>query len=284
MSTLPPPPAIEASPVQRVIFLNRLEMNEEGMSFAEPSFPGHHIQLSESGVLQVETCGRCFEVGPGGLMWLHNDEEFRYRVVQAPRRFYVLSFHAPTLPPPPYEARCLSLSRDRIVPRFQTLLDTWRNRDVPPLLRTFRVHAALGQILSDVMTHIARTVPINQEVALWWRVETEIRQNLHRPIGVREMARWVNRSPATITRACERAVRIPPRERVRLIRMNMARGLIWMTSMSISQVADRVGYSRVQELSREYHKTWRITPLEDRARFPAIYERVFGMPYTTERG
>jgi len=276
------PVSVDASPVRRVIFLTRLEMKEAGFSFVEPSFPGHHIQVNESGRLHVETCGRTFEIGPGGLMWLHNDEEFRYRVLEAPRRFYVLNFHAPTLPPPPFEARCVTLPGRRIVPRFRALLQAWRNTTVPPMLRLLRVHSLLLQVLADVSAHMEKSVPLHQEVTLWWQIEAELRKDLSRPIDVQQMGRWVDRSAATITRACERAVGVSPAQRLKLLRLSMARGLLWMTGLSVSQVADRVGYSRVQELSREYRRKYHVTPTEDRERFPRVYEEVFGMPYSCD--
>ncbi len=282
---LPPPasearPVVEASPIEHVIFLNRLEMKEEGFQCSEPSFPGHHFQLSVSGRMQVETCGRRFEVGPGGLLWFHNDEEFEYRLLEAPRVFYVLNFIAPTLSPPAYEARCLTLPKKRIIARFNSLLRTWQDTATPSLVRLLRVHAGLLHLLDDVITHIQATVPLDQDVALWWQIEHELRKDWTRPISVRWMSQLVGRSPATITRACRRAVGRPPLDRVRQIRLNMARGLIWMSTLSMSEIAGRLGYPRVQELSRDYSHQWRVTPTEDRRRFPEIYERVFGMPYT----
>ncbi len=275
------PNPVDASPIQRVIFLNRLEMTKMGYTFSEPSFPGHHIQVNESGWLHVETSGRTFEVGPGGLMWLHNDEEFAYRVVKAPRVFYVLNFLAPSLPPPPFEARCVALPRAHIVSRFQSLLRVWRDTTMPPLLRLFRVQSLLLQALAEVTTHIERTVPLHQEVALWWRIEKEIRSNWSRSVSVLWMSQLVQRSPATVTRACRRATGKAPLERVRQIRTQMARGLVWMSTLSMSEIAFQLGYRRVQDLSRDYHHVWRVTPTEDRKRFPEIYQRVFGMPYTS---
>ena len=93
------------------------------------------------------------------------------------------------------------------------------------------------------------------------------------------MGQWVGRSPATVMRACHRAVGVPPLERVRKIRLNMARGLVWMSPLSMSEIAYRLGYSRVQELSRDYRHLWQVTPTEDRKRFPRVYQRVFGMPF-----
>jgi transcriptional regulator GlxA family with amidase domain len=111
-----------------------------------------------------------------------------------------------------------------------------------------------------------------------------LRKNLHRPVSLRLMSQLVKRSPTTITRACRRAVGTSPRKRVKEMRLQMARGLIWMSRLSFKEIAFRVGYARVQELSRDYHKKFGLTPTRDRKEFPTTYKRVFGLPYTTGSG
>ncbi len=81
----------------------------------------------------------------------------------------------------------------------------------------------------------------------------------------------------------------PPRFEHRFFRvpswdiLSMARGLVQMSRLTFSEIAERVGYGRVHELSRDYHKQFGVTPTADRAQYPRIYQREFGLPFTTDR-
>ena len=121
-----------------------------------------------------------------------------------------------------------------------------------------------------------------QETALWWQVETDLRKDLRRPVNLRTMSESVNRSRATITRSCQFAVGMSPMKRLKQMRLSMARGLVQMSRLTISDIAERVGYVRVHELSRDYHKQFGVTPTEDREQYPRIYRREFGMPFTSD--
>jgi AraC-like DNA-binding protein len=278
------PRRVAASPVKKILFAARFHLRRLHDPHIEPTFPGHHIQLTKRGRVQIATCGREHEVGPGGVLWFHEDEEFSARLRAGPWVFYNVSFVAPSLPPPGFEARYQARRVRSIVPRFEALHRTWLNLSWPPLERTLRVHAALLEVLAEMTGAAHKGIQVDQEAALWWHVEDASRKNLHRSISLRQMCQLVNRSPKTIARSCKRAVGMSPKQRVKLIRLQMARGLIFMSKLSFKEIATRVGYAREQELSRDYRHKWGVTPTEDRKRFPKTYRRVFRLPYTTEVG
>lgn len=56
--------------------------------------------------------------------------------------------------------------------------------------------------------------------------------------------------------------------RVKRLRLSYARGLVLYSPLSLTDIALRVGYGRVQELSRDYRQHFGITPREDRQRGP----------------
>jgi transcriptional regulator GlxA family with amidase domain len=62
-------------------------------------------------------------------------------------------------------------------------------------------------------------------------------------------------------------------KRVKELRMSYARGLVLYSQMSMTEIALRVGYGRVQELSRDYHRRFGRTPREDRRAGPD-YQRL----------
>jgi transcriptional regulator GlxA family with amidase domain len=275
------PKWVGASPIRKVVFVARFEVREQGRSNTEYSFPGHHIQLTRRGRARIASCGRCHEVGPGGVLWFHNDEDFSILVRDVPWAFCNVSFLAPTLPPPDFAGRFQTRKPERILPLYDALYHTWTNLTLPPLQRLFRVHAALLEFLAELTNQAQNRIRVDQEAALWWKLETQLRTNLHRPIDLRRMSRLVNSSPTTIRRACQRATGKSPRKRINEMRLEMARGLIWMSELSFKEIASRVGYARVQELSRHYHRRFGVTPTQDRREFPRIYRRVFRLPYTT---
>ena len=78
------------------------------------------------------------------------------------------------------------------------------------------------------------------------------------------------------------SVGVSPLRRLNQLRLSMAHGLVILSNLSISEIADRVGYPRVHELSRDYHKHFGATPTEHREQYPKVYEREFGLPLQAE--
>jgi AraC-like DNA-binding protein len=276
------PTLVERSPVERVLVVARLEWKERDFTYNEASWPGHQLQLVERGGVHIGSGGRSYEVGPGTVMWFYDNEDVHGRVFDAPWRFYSVNFLAPNLPPPSFERRFIRLPLQRILPRFEALRGAWTDTRVPPLVRLFTIQARLLDILAEVTTPGQLAVRVGQETAVWWQVEAELRKDLRRAIDVSWMSQLVGRSAATITRSCRQAVGISPLKRVKQMRMSMARGLVWMSKLTFTEIAERVGYARVHEFSRDYHKYFGATPTEDRERFPRIYKREFALPYTSE--
>lgn len=275
------PTLVDGSPIQKVFIVAYLKRKERGFTYNEPSWPGHQIQLVERGRLHIESGGRSYEAGPGTVMWFYDNEDVHGRVLDAPWVFYSINFLAPTLPPPSFERRFI-VPKKGVIRRFEALYTAWMNTRVPPLIRLFAIQARLLDILQEVTTPGQLAVRVGQETALWWHVETELRKEMSRPIDVQLMSQLVKRSPATITRSCRQAVGISPLKRVKQVRMSMARGFVWMSKLTFTEIADRVGYPRVHEFSRDYHRRFGVTPTQDRERFPKIYKREFLLPFTSE--
>jgi transcriptional regulator GlxA family with amidase domain len=52
--------------------------------------------------------------------------------------------------------------------------------------------------------------------------------------------------------------------RLKQLRLDVARGLVQKSSQSLSAIAQQVGYGRVHEFSRDYHKLFSLAPSHDR--------------------
>ena len=98
------PAPVEGSLLERIVLADRITRRWQG-EYQATSLPGHLVQLTTAGRAVHECEGRTFEVGPGLVVWFHQDEEVRVRVTSAPWSFYTVNFVAPHVPPPPLDRR-----------------------------------------------------------------------------------------------------------------------------------------------------------------------------------
>lgn len=277
----PSPTIVEGPTIEKIVFVSRFE-RRKGFSYEVDSCPGHQINVVRAGCSAEECGGRRYESRVDTGAWYHEAERLRGRVTEAPWVFYSINFIAPSLPPPSFEKRFFRLPNKAVLGCCEDLLKAWQDTAVPRLARFFRAKAHLLQMLAALITPAQQAAHFGQETALWWQLETELRKDLRRSVNLRTMGQFVNRSRATITRSCQLAVGMSPMKRLKQMRLSMARGLVQMSRLTISEIAARVGYVRVHELSRDYHKQFGVTPTEDREQYPKIYQRLFGMPFTTD--
>lgn len=262
--------------VERVVLVDHIVRKQRGLSQTTGSLPGHLVQLTICGRAHHESAGRVFDVEPGLVAWFHQDEEIRVQVTETPWSFLTVNFLGSHLPAPPFDARVRHASPD--TPRlFQELLESWRDRAAPTLIRHIRVMARLLDLLADVLPSETTPFSVDPMAQVWWEVEAKARGRLHERLELADLCRIGGRSARTLYRACHRAAGMAPMKRIKKIRLSMARGLVLYSSINISEVAYRVGYERVQELSRDYRLHVGRTPMEDRAAGPD-YRRTRSLP------
>jgi AraC-like DNA-binding protein len=262
--------------VESVIFCGQLGPQPTGHAFKATSLPGHLIHIVTHGRVQQECNGREYFLRPGTVIWYHEDELVRGRVVDGPWIWYSVSFIAPTLPPPGYTQREFFPPLRKVVRPFISMLSAWQNHSLPPLLRTIQVHAALLeilQVLGGIQENSGEAAApssspafgkLDPRARLWWELETKLRRTLEQKIDLALMEKLSGRSAATIARSCLFAVGVPPLKRIKQVRMSLARGLVQRSELSISQIATQIGYGRVHEFSRDYHKHFGIPPTAHR--------------------
>lgn len=256
-------PVVGPPVIERVLLCDLHERPQVGQRHASSSLPGHLIQLHVDGETTHEVNGRQYIIKPGRLIWFHEDELVRITVRRAPWRFYTLNFIATALSPPPFEDRVRTVGA-KVRRRFEGLLKTWRDTTVTPAVREMRVQAQLLQLLADLSAGRGEPFNMDPSAQLWWELETQLRRDLSQPIDLAQMEELTGRSAATIARSCRAAVNMPPVKRIKQVRLSLARGLVLRSDLRMTTIAERVGYGRVHEFSRDYRKHFGIAPTADR--------------------
>lgn len=265
MSQISSPDSIPASPIQAILLVAKFERHKAHQQFQATSLPGHLLQLIVAGEVRQVCNGREYELHPGNLIWYHEDEFVRGKTRRVPWVFYSVNFIAPTLPPPPFEAR-LFTNCGSLRPLFEQLLHAWLNTMQTPLARGFHAHSALHSLLAALDTPAQRPYHIDPGAQLWWELESDYRKDLRRPISLALLAERAHASPATIARSCHYAVGLPPLKRLKHVRLSLARGLVLRSQFSIKEIAEQTGYARIHEFSRDYRKHFSLPPTADRLR------------------
>jgi AraC-like DNA-binding protein len=263
MSQISSPTPTGPSPIQDILLVEKFERRRTGFRFAATSLPGHLLHFTVSGEVKQECNGREYVLRPGSVIWYHEDESVRGKVLGAPWVFYSVNFIAPALPPPPFEQR-LYAGLKTLHPHFQELLRVCREPRQPSMERSFLAHAALLRILAALARPMQKPYGVDPRARLWWELETECRRDLKRPLNMAWMTQHAHASPATIARSCKYALGMPPLKRIKQVRLSLARGLVLRSRLSMKEIAERTGYPRIHEFSRDYRKYYGKPPTADR--------------------
>lgn len=263
-------PTLEGGLIESVALVDKLTRTSVGR-YVGTTLPGHLLHVVVEGEVLQEISGRHYRLTPGMAVWYHEDETVYGNIVRVPWTFYTASFCARRLAPPPYEHRVWPVT-PRAVDVFQSLLDAWRDETASPTTRHLRVFSRLMELLLELQPSMSGAENAGAGTHLWWDLETKLREDLSRPIDIRLLEKLSGRSQRSIIRACHLAVGMPPMRRVKRLRLSYARGLVLYSELSLTDIALRVGYGRGQELSRDYHQHFGVTPREDRQRGPDYRE------------
>jgi len=259
-------PPIEGGLIQGVILVDHL-VRPAISTYQAPSLPGHLMHFVTEGEVEQEINGQRQHLVPGSAVWYYENEIVRGRILKAPWSYYTVNFSAARLPPPPFEQRVWQAGA-ATGRHFQILLDAWRKTNVPPIRRHMRVLSLLFNLLLEALPSTSFTHRVDTGTHLWWEIESKLRENLSQPIDLQYLQSLAQRSRHSIVRACQLAVGVSPMKRVKEIRLSYARGLVLHSRLPITEIAMRVGYSRVQELSRDYNRRYGTTPTDDRQSGP----------------
>ena len=254
------------TPVERLVLVDQVERYETG-AFESHSLPGHLLHIVTAGSVSQWAEGRAEVFGKGAIVWYHENEPIRGQILRVPWRFITINFLAPSLPPPPDDRRVFPAS-GKVVITARRLLRLWRAEAVSGLQRHIRCYKELLDLLQQILPHAHVERPSPPQAKLWWRIERQLRVALEKSLTLADLERISGTSMRTINRACRAATGQAPMKRLHELRLSYAAGLLKHSDLPITEIAYRVGYSRPQEFSRDYHRRFGLTPREDRRRPP----------------
>ena len=134
-----------AAPVDQLVLVDEMERSQTG-PFQSQSLPGHLVHIVTAGSVSQWAEGRAETFGPGAVVWYHDNELIRGKILRAPWRFIRINFHAALLPPPRDDHRVLRASAGTL--RLgRKLLALWRDRALSPLERQLSCHRILLELL-----------------------------------------------------------------------------------------------------------------------------------------
>jgi AraC-like DNA-binding protein len=256
--------------IRRILLVDEIS-RETTTSFRAQSLPGHLIHVVVSGEVEQYAEGRPAVLREGNAVWYHENEPVKGRIVRAPWRFITINFEAPELAPPPDQNRVIPAGPGALQ-SAQTLLALWHDDTLPPMLRQLRAMTALLHLIEEIhplhdFDTSAPVYPANARQR-WWEIEKQLRMLLEEPLPLERIAAVAQMSERTVVRACQAATGMTPARRLRELRMAYATSLIQHTGLPVTEIALRVGFSRVQEFSRDYRKRTGMTPLQCRKSTP----------------
>ena len=134
------------------------------------------------------------------------------------------------------------------------------------------MQARLLDLLVAVLPTEHEAFVLDGTTEAWWKLEGELRKDLSIPIDLERLQTLGRMSQRSLNRACRRATGMPPMQRVKQKRMSYARALVLHSLLTMSEIAHTIAYNRVQEFSRDYHRTFGVTPTQDRKAGPDYRE------------
>lgn len=248
--------------IRKILLVDEITREHE-TPFQAQSLPGHLIHVVLSGAVTQLSEGRHEEYREGNAVWYHENEPVRGRIVRAPWRFITINFDAPTLAPPADRNRVL-LAGPKTLQLARQLLDLWLDESAPPLQRQLRAMATLLELIVEI--HPAdgpdTSLPVYPTNARerWWDAEKRLRMLLEDPLPLERIAAVAGMSARTMARACKAVTGMSPGQRLRELRMAYATSLLEHTDLPVTEVAMRVGFTRVQEFCRAFKKHTGLTP------------------------
>lgn len=260
-----------ASPVSEICGVYYYERPKQGFRFTAYSPPGHLLHLVTEGEVEQQCNGRAYRLKKGDMLWYHDNEFVEGATVVAPWCFYSVVFDAPGLPPPEFSRRLVHSPASRKAGRsFKGLFEAWNSPGLSGLERSLRCHVSLLELLILFRAESGyAAIPAlhpNWLTELWWKIENAARADLARHHTLEELADLGGVSPATAHRASTVTVGLSPVRRIKALRLEMIRGLLMHSTLSVSEIAEKAGYERVNELSRDYRAQFGMPPSHARKR------------------
>ncbi len=263
-------PPLDGSIIQRISFIDFIQ-RDDTCPFKSSSLPAHLLHLIIEGEIQQNVNGHIQHVTAGQVVWYYEDEQITGEIKKTPWKFYTVNFFAPLLSPPMYDQRIIPADSE-IYQGFEALYQIWRDTDAPAMRRHIQLHEKLLSLLVNIIPDENLNHRIDSMTNIWWKIEDEFRKDLSQHFDLQLLEKKCHCSKRTIIRSCHAATNTSPIKRLKEIRLSYAQGLVLHSDLSITDISYKVGYTRIQELSRDYCKRFGKSPTEDRKNGPYYKE------------
>lgn len=144
-------------------------------------------------------------------------------------------------------------------------------RTVPtPMLRR-AVETLLGALIIGPLGQAAehgRDYPEPVERAVAFMRQT-LEKDSAAPLSLRDLARSAAVSPEHLCRLFRATLNAGPMEALRLLRLDMAMGLLARSNLNVEQIADRCGFASPYHFSRRFRQVYGVPPTAVRKRLAA---------------
>ena len=248
--------------IYKIVLIDQITREQTG-DFEASSLPGHLIHIVYEGQVRQISSGHEQNISAHKAVWYCEDEQVRGQIVTAPWKFYTINFIAPTLPAPLIDNRVFDVT-DQTVQKARELYEIWTGSNTPPTVRHLQLHHLLLDLILDIIPRSSQSHCVESSTHIWWSVEEQLKKDLSRPIDLETIAKLSHRSRRTVVRACRLATGLSPIKRIKQVRLSYARAHVLYSQLSMTEIAFRVGFPRVQEFSRDYHLYYGVAPSQDR--------------------
>ncbi|MBQ8092765.1 MAG: AraC family transcriptional regulator [Clostridia bacterium] len=239
---------------------------QPGYSLTRASFDSWLLEVILSGSLEIQADGAIYQAQAGDTVLLDCHRPHGYHSDQG---WHALWVHFDGAPAAGYASLILSQSgpvlHSTAFTDVRYALQSIHERLAKP---TSDSDARLALLLTKALTSLASSASAanfrdEQRTAIE-AVITRINQAPEQAPSISEMARMASMSEYYFIRVFRQMIGVTPRQYLIAARMNQARYLLATTSLTVSEIAQRVGYASESMFCQTFKKTQHITPSEYR--------------------
>ena len=255
--------SLETIRIEKVHFVEKVVRHRE-RTFKASSLSGHLIHFVIQGEVEQESNGIRQHLKAGDVVWYEPNSIIRGRVLKSPWAFFTVSFESSNLPFIPSDSRVVEVtSQDKA--QFDQLHTLWLSRSYRGLEGGLELMSCLYKIVAMCYPNVATPVITSDVSSSWWTIESNYTQHIAEATpSLRTIATEQGITLKKLAEVCRKATGEAPKTRLRTVRMAHVKGFIISSDMTISEIAHKTGYSRVQDLSRACKKFFGMTPIQIR--------------------
>lgn len=223
--------------------------------------PWLHAQY-ESGATLAATCSGSFLLAEGGLLDGRPATTSWWLAPAFAQRYPQVHLDAASMLTESERLICSGTGMSHLDLALH-MIDRYAGRDLARMCAKYAVldNRRRSQAPYIVLNHARHHDPLIVKAEKW------IKQNLHRDIGVEEIATNVATSPRTLARRFKESTGDSPQVFVQKIRVEMSKALLESTQLRMDAILERIGYNDDSAFRRLFKKYTGLSPREYRQRF-----------------